>query len=308
MKKLLTICLTLSLVLSARAQETGPKDLEVYYFSALAPEHLATLGGKSIYKFENTNDTPLRVQLLKIVNPRLSASAYAINGQVKYENVQGAGYLEMWSYFPPLKSGLPEGQYFSRTLGDSGEMGKITGTCDWRDFTLPFDPAGASGPPTRLEINLILPGRGTVYLTPVKLVKYSAGFSLSSVSAGSRSGSPNAPIPAEGWWSAKADPWIGGIGGTFFGCCAALIGCLAAMGKARRFVLLIAKCFIALGIILTIAGVTAVMCKQPYSVYYPLIILGCVLTFVFSANLFPISRRYNEIEIRRMTSMDATGR
>jgi uncharacterized protein YkuJ len=74
MKKLLTICLTLSLVLSARAQETGPKVLEVYYFSALAPGHLTTLGGKSVYKFENTDDVQAAIfRVLSAHHPGMCA-------------------------------------------------------------------------------------------------------------------------------------------------------------------------------------------------------------------------------------------
>jgi len=39
-------------------------------------------------------------------------------------------------------------------------------------------PHGASGPPTRLEISVFLPGRGTVWLGPVKLVEYAGSVLL----------------------------------------------------------------------------------------------------------------------------------
>ncbi|HTV41471.1 MAG TPA: hypothetical protein VMF08_12890 [Candidatus Sulfotelmatobacter sp.] len=301
MKKPLLICLSLILALSAMAQEPKSKVLAIYYPSQ--KDHLVTLDGQSVYKFENTNDTQLTIQLLKIVKPKLSTTAYAITGRVKYDNVQGAGYLEMWNYFPPLRPGMPEGQYFSRTLGDSGEMGKITGSCDWRDFTLPFDPTGASGPPTRLEINLILPGRGTVYLTPVKLVKYSAGFSQSSGTTGSNTdGSPPA-----GWWSADAAPWVGGIGGPVIGFFGGLLGWLSQKGRARQFVLAAWKCCIVFGIGCLIATLIAVIAGQPWFVAMPLLVFGVVSTGIFSATWSAARNRYDELEIRRMASMDATG-
>lgn len=305
MKKLLLICLALPLALSATAQEQKSKVLALYFADEMvAKEHFVKLDGQWVYKFENTNDTQLEVQLMKIFKPRVSTNAYAIIGKIKYDNVQGEGYLEMWNFFPPVHPGMPEGQYFSRTLGESGEMGKITGTCDWRDFSLPFDSTGASGPPTRLEINLILPGRGTVYITPVKLLKYSSGF----LSGSSSSGGSSNPTVAAGWWSPRLSAIFGGIGGSLFGCFGALIGCLAGIGKARRFVLAMTKVLTALGILLTIGGIVAVACRQPYAVWYPLTLLGVISAAVCGANLPAIKKRYEDLEIRRMTSMDATGR
>jgi RNA polymerase sigma-70 factor (ECF subfamily) len=79
----------------------------------------------------------------------------------------------MWSYFPPIRPGVPEGQYFSRTLGaaGSGPMGQIAGTSSWRTYTLPFDRTGTSAPPSRLQFNIFLPGRGAVYICAPKLTQ-----------------------------------------------------------------------------------------------------------------------------------------
>jgi hypothetical protein len=117
-------------------------------------------------KIENTRDAPLGVFLFTIDNPPITAKGYALTGEIKYENVQGDGYLEMWNHFPPEK-------YFSRTLGPAGldPMSKITGTSNWRSFLLPFNRTGTTGAPARLEINILLPGRGVVFLGPMKLVQ-----------------------------------------------------------------------------------------------------------------------------------------
>jgi len=109
---------------------------------------------------------------------------------------------------------------------------------------------------------------------------------------------------SHGWWSAKQGGMIGGIGGSVIGCFGGLLGCLAGMGKVRKFVLAMTKIFIVLGIFLTIVGLVAVVLKQPYAVWYVLLLPGVILTAVFGANLRPIKRRYDDLEIRRMTSLD----
>jgi hypothetical protein len=185
----------------------------------------ATVDGKSAVKIASTNDAGLRVQLLRITNPPVTKMLYAVMGEVKYENVKGDGFLEMWNYFSPLKPGMFEGQYFSRTLGQSGEMGKLSGTSNWRPFTLPFDRTGGNSKPTRLEINVILPSQGTVYLGPIKLVEYEGNLGLAHKSAGA-------------WWPDRAAGWIGGIGGTVLGCLGSVLAVLAAKGRCRGFFLL----------------------------------------------------------------------
>ena len=76
---------------------------------------------------------------------------------------KGLGHLEMWSHFPDAS------KYFTRTLADQGPMMKLQATSGWRSFVLPFDATGASSPPGLLVINVVLPGRGTVYLGPLEL-------------------------------------------------------------------------------------------------------------------------------------------
>jgi hypothetical protein len=297
MKKVIQTSLLLWLVSSAAAQEK----LADYDWNDLAQRHellggqVVSMDGVSVLKIENTNDTALQLSLFKISNPPVSKMVYAITGEVRHEDVRGDGYLEMWNCFPPLKSGLPEGKYFSRTLDGSGEMGRITGTSGWRNFSLLFNRAGSSSPPTQLEINIFLPGRGTVYLRPAKLIEYKGNNFLSG------GGAPNT------WWSSRQAGMIGGIGGSVIGCFGVLIGCLAGMGKARQFVLALTKIFIVLGILLTIAGLAAAALKQPYAVWYVLLLPGVILTSVFGANLRSIQRRYDDLEIRRMTSIDVMG-
>ncbi len=249
-----------------------------------------TIDGKSTVRITNTNDTALQVQLLKIQKPPIAKTLYAITGEVKYEGVQGDGYLEMWNYFAPLKpGGLPEVGAFSRTLGTAGEMGRLTGTSAWRKFMLPW----ASGPPTRLEINLFLPGRGTVYLGPLKLVEY-AGNSFNAAI-----GSSNA------WWSDRGAGLIGAIGGGVIGCLGSLLAWLASKGKARAFVLGTLKILIGMGAAAGIAGVIALLTSQPYAVWLLLLLFGVLLVAILLLRLRQYQRQYRNVELRRMASVDA---
>src|SRR5262249_31069025 len=160
-----------------------------------------------------------------------------------------------WNFFPPVQTGMPEGQYFSRTLGVGGEMGRLSGTSGWRPFMLPFDSTGGNGLPTRLEINIFLPATGTVYLGPMTLVEYTGSF----ISAGMGHGNA--------WWSDRAGGLVGGIGGAVFGCLASVLSWLASRGLARHIVVTSAWVMIGFGAALGLAGTIALCLSQPFAVW-----------------------------------------
>jgi hypothetical protein len=231
----------------------------------------------SSLKIEGGTGAPVTVAIIE--PPAIKGQRYAVTGQVRYEGVEGTGYLEMWSHFPN------GGQYFTRTLADLGPMMKLEGSSGWRQFTLPFDASGAPRP-TRLVVNVVLPGRGVVYLGPLQLVDGIPG-------ADGASGSLDRSLGL-----------IGGIAGSIVGCLGALIGVLASRGRAKRFVTL-AIVSLAIGGTLAFAvGVVALSRSQPYVVYYPLLLIGFLAT-VISLGVRPsIRRRYEEIELRRMRAHD----
>ena len=134
-----------------------------------------------------------------------------MKGRVRYENVSGDGYVEMWNVFA-------NGRYFTRTIGDQGPMRTITGNSDWRSIVLPFDATRAEAPPERLIINVVLPGRGEVTLVAMTLVELEPGEWRSGVND-----------------SAQFDLW-GGIAGATFGVFGGLLGWLGGLGEgeARR--------------------------------------------------------------------------
>ena len=253
-----------------------------------------TVDGRACLRIENTNDVPLTVHVTNIVSPPISARFYAFEGDLKYQGVQSPGYLEMWSQFP-------SGPYFSRTLVESGPMGKISGSSGWRKFLLPFDRQGSTNPPARLEINLVLPAAGTVWIGPCRLEQFPKAPSLDALL-----GAVNNPGQ---WWSARDAGRIGGLGGGILGGLAGILGslagCLGSKGKGRLFFLTSFGGLALAGLGGLIAGLAAVTTAQPWHVYYPLLVGGAVLFFVCGSAVLGLRRIYLEYELRRMAAGDA---
>ncbi|MGH7942180.1 MAG: hypothetical protein ACREFR_14025, partial [Limisphaerales bacterium] len=67
------------------------------------------------------------------------------------------------------------------------------------------------------------------------------------------------------------------------------------------------RCCIAAGVLCLIAAFVAIKISQPDYVSATLLIYGIIYTTIFST-IWPVARRrYRELEIRRMASMDAMG-
>jgi hypothetical protein len=109
---------------------------------------------------------PAPVRLLRLEEPPIAGSRWALQGRVRYERVASPGYLELWNFFGDGS------RYFSRTLAESGPMAQLAGESDWRAVLLPFDASGATAPLVQLELNAVLPGGGVVEIEPLRLVEY----------------------------------------------------------------------------------------------------------------------------------------
>ncbi len=257
-------------------------------------EFLPDAGEGPAWQIRHTNSGPLEVRLWTVTNPSITNHFYAIRGRIAYDQVQGEGYLEMWNVFSPLREGLPEGRYFSRTKAESGELGSLRGTSGWRDFVLPFDRTGTSNGPIRLEVNLHLAGPGVVRLGPLRLMAFS--------------GTPG-PATAFGpraWWTPRMTGILGGTAGAVLGILGGILGSLSARGRARSFVLTSTQWLMGLGVVLMVAGLLAVAQHQPPHVWTALLFTGLLVTGIFGTNYRSIRRQFAELELRRMTALDAS--
>jgi len=287
MKKMFHTGLLLCLAAAAAAQELPSQTMkrvlrEYAWKDSPAPipsSQVISLDGTSVLKVLKTNDVPLEISLLTITNSSLLQKANLIEWEMKYENVPFGARRELYETFPPQAVG-----------GDchtNYQSIYFTGTKNWDKYVFQITPAYYDNEtrPNELRLKLSLPSRGTIYLRPVKLVGWTSNTGR--------------------WWSPQQAGLIGGISGTLIGCFGGLIGLLVSKGKARNFVMAAVNCLIGLGILLMIAGVVAALLKQPYAVWYALLLPGIILTLIFSLNLHSIQRRYDEVEIRRITSVDA---
>jgi hypothetical protein len=238
-------------------------------------------------RIENASGQAATFPLYVFENPGVTHSQYAVQGKIRCESVEGKGYLESWNWFGG------EERYFSRTLGDSGPMKSIGGTSEWRDFSLPFSIGAEKKRPSKIEVNLVLPGKGVVCVGPIQLVEFE--------------GKENSLTGLSEWWSGQQGGWVGafiGCLGGLFGCLGGVAGSLAYRGKARGLAFGVLYVMATLGGFSLVAGLTALALSQPYHVYYPLLLAG-VLFFVLGLGLIPTMRkRYEQAELHRMKAMD----
>lgn len=291
MKTLITTLTFLTALLTATADESirewtwdEPVDAAVLRAATVIPADSDI--GFARLKIENPTGRPLTVMIFSIDDPGISADQYRLEGNVSYEDVDGEGYLELLNYFPG------RGPFFSRTVGNTAATKALTGSSDWRGFLLPFFINDGSGMrPTKLEFNLVLPGKGTVYLGSVRLTQGAvAGLSVGETT---------------GWWTEQQAGWIGGILGSFFGCLGALIGVLVGRGRCRRLVMAVFYgAFVVSGVLMAI-GIAAVVLSQPWHVYYPVVLTGFIGAVVLGSCLPTARKRYDQIEFRKMQALDA---
>lgn len=112
------------------------------------------------------------VALASWEQPGISETRFALAARIRCQGVGKPGHLELWTV-------LGDGRrFFSRTLAESGPMGRLIGDQPWRDILLPADASGTDARPAKLELNLVLPDGGTVELGPLQLAQYAIGSEI----------------------------------------------------------------------------------------------------------------------------------
>jgi hypothetical protein len=106
-----------------------------------------TAAAPTVVKLFETGD-------IDIENARLTYRA-----KVRTENVEGKAYLELWCSFPG------KGEFFSRGL-----QSPLTGTQDWTTVETPFFLQKGENP-DNIKLNLVIDGRGTVWIDDIRVVK-----------------------------------------------------------------------------------------------------------------------------------------
>lgn len=92
----------------------------------------------------------------------------------------------------------------------------------------------------------------------------------------------------------------GGVLGALGGILGAVAGALAPKGKGRVFILGGFALLMWIGVANLALGIYALIERQPYAIWYPLLLIGAILTAVTGSLRPMIRKRYEEAEMRKM--------
>lgn len=93
---------------------------------------------------------------------------------------------------------------------------------------------------------------------------------------------------------------VGGVGGSLGGLLGAVAGTLAPQGKGRAFVLGGMWAFTVLGFIVAAFGLVALLCGQPFFIWFFPLFFGPDIALIFGLLTPVVRRRYAEAEERRL--------
>jgi len=163
------VCFAMAALLAAACVQSGVEGAEVLeYFPVDDLENV--LAGKDAaideeFSFDGSGSLRIdaaetkTVRIFDVKNIDIEKAKLIYSATVKTENLDGKAYLEMWCRFPG------KGEFFSRGLNST-----LSGNSDWtRLETVFFLKKGQN--PDLVKLNLVVEGKGTVWIDDVKLYK-----------------------------------------------------------------------------------------------------------------------------------------
>lgn len=110
-------------------------------------------------------DGPTTIRLYETGDLDVEDARLVYEAKLRTEGVEGKVYLEMWCSFPG------KGEFFSRAL-----QSPITGTTEWTTQQTPFFLKKGENP-DNVRLNVVVDGKGTVWVDDIKLTKGPLGDS-----------------------------------------------------------------------------------------------------------------------------------
>lgn len=255
--------------------------------------NLASHPGDGTVRIVAPAGEPTTVPLGSFPITDMQSRTYALQLTVDHSIVGQPAYFEMWTE-------LDDGRrFFSKTLATVGPMKKLAGYAEGREIVIPASLEGSSQNAIAAELLLVMPSGGTVTLRKGGLVDLPGGLgSLGQLAGGS---SPWLPV------------WFGAVFGSVFG---VLCGCLGAFysysfrtGKLWELMQLFPTVFGVLSAVVLVAGIVAVALRQPYHVWYPLVLIGALGVMLAPTLSWQTKRQLPKeslsFEDRQMQAMDA---
>ena len=99
------------------------------------------------------------VRLFELGDIDIEEARLIYHARLRTENIEGKVYLEMLCHFPG------KGEFFSR-----GPQIPLTGTMDWTTEETPFFLQKGENP-DNIKLNLVIDGKGTVWIDDIRLLK-----------------------------------------------------------------------------------------------------------------------------------------
>lgn len=110
-------------------------------------------------------------------------------------------------------------------------------------------------------------------------------------------------LAMDDWWTVQQAGWVGaGIGvlGGLFGTVLGGSTVFVQRGQAKRLILGGWRAMTVLGLLMLIAGITAVATQQPYHVFYPLLLGGSLFTLLGWMLGTAVRKQYQLVEARKV--------
>ena len=103
------------------------------------------------------------IRLFEVPEPQAEQCLLTYRSKLKTDGLAGRAFLEMWCRLPG------HGEFFSKGLNQV-----VTGTTDWASYEIPFFLKKGQRPDL-IKLNLVVEGRGKVWLRDVQLLKTPMG-------------------------------------------------------------------------------------------------------------------------------------
>jgi hypothetical protein len=99
------------------------------------------------------------IRLFEVQEPQVEQCLVTYRAMLKTEGLFGRAFLEMWCHLPG------RGEFFSKGLNQA-----VKGTTDWASFEISFSLQKGQRPDL-IKLNLVVEGRGKVWLKDIQLFK-----------------------------------------------------------------------------------------------------------------------------------------
>lgn len=168
MKKIATLLTCISLVGIISCSKPSQQAVEIKRFPIDSLDGIITQSGAQLDR-ENSSDGkgalriaatgPTIVRLFETGDIDVENARLLYEAKVRSDGLDGPVYLEMWCHFPG------KGEFFSRN-----PQAAVSGTSGWTSMSTPFFLKKGENP-DNIRLNLVIEGKGTVWIDDIRLVK-----------------------------------------------------------------------------------------------------------------------------------------